>query len=122
AIDESAGQAGVAGTIAGLGHGYSVCRRRCRSLGYSYRWVPCGNGAINCREDECGWFSWGQQKICLAAVGDGAGWGTRWRVLITRIGRRDGDYQGLLRSRSVVKSAEPSCFIRNPPGAGGVSG
>ena len=116
AVNESAGQACVSGTVGGLDEGDSMRRGRCRPLSYRNVWVPSGNRPINRAEEEHGRFSRGQQKIRLTAVEDSAGWRTRWRVLVRRIGRRDGNDQRLLNSCAVVKCAEARRVVRDPPG------
>jgi len=58
----------------------------------------------------------GPAKICLTAIEDSAGWRTRWRVLVSRVGRRDGNDQRLLNSRAVVKCTEARRVVRDPPG------
>src|SRR5258708_27905082 len=116
AINESAGQAGVAGSVGSFDHGHSLGRWRRSSLGYTNSWVPSGNRPINRAEEEHGRFSWGQQKICLTAIEDGAGWRTRWLVLVSRIGWRDRDDQRLLNSCAVVKCTEARRVVGDPPG------
>src|SRR5260221_689221 len=103
AIDEGAGQARVARSVGGFDHGHSMRRRRCGPLSYSNSWVPPGNRPINRGEEEWSWFAWGQEEICLTSVKDGAGWCTRWRVLVSGIRRRDCDDQRLLDACAIVQ-------------------
>ena len=112
------GQASVAGSVGGFGNGYSVGRRRCGSLGYRYGRIPSRNRPVDGREEEDGWCSRCQQRICLTAVGDGAGWSTLRVCSFCR----DGHDQRRLRARSVVQRAEPCRLIRDPPWAAGISG
>src|ERR1700688_4214201 len=86
AIDEGAGQPRVAGSIGGFDHNHS--KRR------SHSWIPSRNRSIIRGEEENGWLAWGQQKVCLTAVEDSASWCTRWGLLVSRIGRRNGDALG----------------------------
>src|ERR1700730_6221769 len=83
AIDEGAGQSGVARSIGGFDHNHS--KRR------SHSWIPSRNRSIIRGEEENGWRDWGQQKDCLTAVEDSASWCTRRGLLVIRIGRRNGD-------------------------------
>src|SRR5258705_9813305 len=114
-INEGAGQARIAGSVRGFDDGYSVGRGRRTPLRYCDGWVPPGNRPIDCREEKYRGLPWRQQEICLTAIGDSAGWCTCRRVLVVRIGWRDGDDQRLLGASSVVQGAEPCCLVRNPP-------
>src|SRR5437588_389160 len=73
AINESAGQASVAGAVGGFDHSHRMSRRRRGPLRYRSRWIPSGSRSINRGEEEQAGFAWGQQEIGWAAVGDGAG-------------------------------------------------
>src|SRR5258708_24552289 len=84
-------------------------------------WVPSGNRPVSRREQEYGWFAGSQQKICLTAVENGAGWCTRWHALVIWIGRGDGDAQRLFGACSVVRRAKTRSLVRNPPRTAGAT-
>jgi len=71
AINESAGQACVAGAVGGFDHSHRMRRRRCGALCYCNGGVPSGNRPINRGEEEQAGFARGQQKsvwLLLAMV------------------------------------------------------
>src|SRR6516162_2677412 len=89
AINECAGEAGVAGAVRGFDHGHSLGRWRRSSLSYCDGWVPPRDRSVNRREQEDSRFTGCQKEIGLAAVKDGAGWRAYRRVLVRRVGWRD---------------------------------
>src|SRR5689334_10839966 len=52
AINESAGQARVAGSVGSLDHSHCLRGRRRRALSYSNSWIPSSNRSINRGEEE----------------------------------------------------------------------
>src|ERR1700759_5314536 len=85
AVDISAGQACVAGTIGGSDDRHGMGRRRHRSLRNAYGRIPADNGSINRREEKSRRCIGRQQEIGGAAVEDGAGWSTSRRLFVVGI-------------------------------------
>src|SRR5213080_4205547 len=52
AINESAGQACIAGAVGGFDHSHRMRRRRRGALSYSNSWIPSSNRSINRGEEE----------------------------------------------------------------------
>src|ERR1700733_14687644 len=121
AVDISAGQACIAGTIGGSDYRHGMGRRRRRFWRNADGRIPADNGSINRREEESRGSTGRQQEIGGAAVEDGAGWSTGRRLFVVGIRRGDGYDQALLGSRAVVEGAEAGGVIGDPPGAAGAA-
>src|SRR6266576_5283725 len=70
ALNKSARQARVAGSVGSLDHGHCLRGRRRGALSNSDSWIPSSNRSIDRGEEEQARFARGQQEICLAAVGE----------------------------------------------------
>ncbi len=119
ALNESARQTRVTGSVGSLDHGHGLRGRRRGTLSHSDSRIPSGNRSINRGEEERRRLAWSQQEICWTAICDCAGGCTQWCVLVIWIGLRNGDDQGLLGSGAVVERAESRRVVRNPPHAAG---
>src|ERR1700761_9202213 len=90
ALDDGAGEAGVAGAVGGFDHDDCMRRGRRGARSYANGGGPSSDGAIDSREKKIGGRVCSKEKVRRAGVGDGACGSARGKCLVVGISFRNG--------------------------------